>query len=316
MVLLKIIHVTEKKICCILGFSSPWVTNVCNPSILDYIQFIIGFLLPLICVHKLNQQHFYMNHISKYLSSSSMSLVILEMYVNIASFTKLNKRCTRIISNFLKINESLETVILPLIKKTNPVKFITHLFFYFTNVFSICIPLYVICVKREFMFIVFIVRYIIVGPVNLQWLLFTHEIDTHLSRVKYYVKSNLVANTSDVSCRCDSIQFKRIQFEIFDNAVNVYRMLLQKHKLLNEYYGIHMCLDVSLHIYGSVLITYCNWLDKTNEIMGNNVLYLLTLAWDLASVLLPSMISESVAKKVSFLTAERFTVYKLINAKI
>ena len=289
-----------------LGLSSPWVTSGSkSPSLFSYLHSLIFFATPAITcfffpVVKIDS----LNMLLTYLKIPYLLLILVDIYVSLFNYSKTNKRCARFSERYFKDDLHLETVFKPVGAKSVQVYLIKYVSLYVVMMFSIGVTFFNLCRINTLLVVVMALRHFLAFPIVLQWSVCMYHVERYLSKAKVLFKTklwaeNVPAAECDLPTPGNTVETKRINMDVFDDVIGVYRSIADKHAAVNDYYGAQMCLDISAHIYAAIIITYHMWFSRISGNMYSPLVLLYSVSYCLGNVLIRSWICETVTNKVS-----------------
>lgn len=310
MVVLEIVHLIDKTFTRLSGFASPWVKYTSTTSILGYLHsFILVAILPITAFFAPALKPLISNWL-QYLRLLYTALVVIDTYTIIFLYNKINNRCAEFSKKFFENDAYLDCVTISVADKTTVAKMVKYYLMLITSLFGVAVAVVLIFKTNTILAIAVSLCRIMSCPIVLQWSLCMYDVERYLSKGIEFITTKIVSNTLEVDNQALSgnvVPQKRIDIKVFDVFIKFYRLVAEKHRLANEYYGFHICFNISVRIYGLVAITYNFWRSKSKGI--DNFLQPLVIINHLLTVLLISVVSRSLTRKVSLCTF--LIIYKI-----
>lgn len=161
--------------------------------------------------------------------------------------------------------------------------------------------------KFSFIKLLMILRRLVVLSIMLQWSLCMCDVDGQFSRIRRLVKVSLepdydLSNAPRKATSTDrnSARIKRISIEKFTTAMEVYRMVTERRRSVNDYYATHIAFNIGNLIYSVVVSAYSCWFKISRATGGISGRFaFVKMCFDMVNIWLVASICEAGTKQVN-----------------
>lgn len=312
----KFFLVSDKILCSCLGFTSPWFSTKRHCQFCHLYSYIL-FLIPVIFGYFTKPWKIkYANSLLSYLELGMNAGVFIELYVSLYMYRLGNKQIFSFVETFFENELHLSEMFISCKAKPRMGNCFKFLIFYFVNWLAVATLSISVYKLITFTSLISLLRRVVSFCVTLQWSICMYHMDDNLDKIKCLLDNVLQPKIPNLECdfrsRVQIIHDERkfLDMERFDRVIGVYRMLAKKHRLLGEYYGLHILLSLSLLQYGSILLTYVTWFCIVKlHVHYWNIHFLVVIVLNsLGTILLITIICESARKKVSTVNLQFMSV--------
>lgn len=318
---LQVIILTESFLCRLVGLYSPWI-KASKCSVLCRIISVTIYIMPLIFVpfHRVGDE-MYSGQVSYILANITIFLIVLEIYLTVFKYNNINRKNSDF-QEFLFEEELFTKVTTKLyVNSLAEVTCFNQFLLLITKGLSIFLLIMRFVLRPMFVTFSGAIRALIVTSLLCQWSLCMHHLEQRALKLQVVVKTVLEPMRRNVFSLIKEKENrnikkeKRMNLKRFDTFISEYRFLADQHRIINDYYGVHLMLHVSVTVYCLLLVWYGSWVCAiiTTKCYHDVQSYLLIRAFtDLTGITLTALISESASQKVTNIQTSIFTMIKLL----
>lgn len=227
----KLFLISDKVICGVLGFTSPWFftgQNHCFCSVYCYVLYSV----PLVIAYLMNP----VNYVSvlrllKHFELALNALVVFDIYVTAYKHNFVNKHIVSFTEKFFEYEIYLTKSFTPLQSVRSFGNCLKFLIFYVLNWFAVAMLAVSAYQHPGFSSIISLLRRVVSFGVTLQWSVCMYHMDNHLDNVRRLLKSVVQSKVFNVESETRTrneiklVERKLIDLESLDRVVKVYRIL-------------------------------------------------------------------------------------------
>lgn len=320
--LLQVIMFTESLLCRLIGLYSPWLKtfkwSVFYRITLAFVYTASLVLLPFLRLG----DDMYRGQVSYILANLTVFLIVMEIYLTLFKYNNINRNVFDF-KGFL-FEKRLFTKVATKVNDIGLAE--VTCFHHFLLLITKCVMIILLTVRFALRPMIVtctgIVRTVIATALLCQWSLCMHHLEHRALNLQGAVKTILEPIRGNVFPLIKEIRDsntkneKHMNLKKFDTFISEYRLLADQHRIINDYYGVHLMLHVSVTVYCLLLVWYRSWFcaNKSTKCHQDDQSYLVIHALiELAGITLTALISESASQKVIYIQSSMFIMMAFSN---
>lgn len=303
----KLLVSLDHRLCKLLGFASPWNVSV-QTSIVKKLYSLILYVVTCAGFYATESFTFWNSSLIVYrLAQCSVILILVETFLNAYNYNTLSGTFFRFNRRYTKNERYLSCILQNAANRTGLKNFDKVLLLCLLNCLGLLVNSIVAFYTFSFIKFLMILRRLVVLSITLQWSLCMCDVDDQFSRIRRLVKVSLEPDhvPNNVPRKASSTDrnnawFKQISVEKFATVIEVYRMVTERRRSVNDYYAIHLAFNIGTIIYSVVVSAYSYWFKISrarNGISGHFAFFKMCV--DVVNVWLIASICEAGTKQVN-----------------